>query len=202
MTYGYGELQCIDTDGKTEVLGEKPIPVPLCPPKIPHGPTRHEPGPPQRLNAWKWQTLKRPLLLLKARACRRKTENVHQRQETSIHFTFWGCQRDMVGFLARISIQCRSQWPRGLWRRSAGIADSNPAQGMDVCLLCLYVVFSCVGRGLCDGLITRPEESHRVCLIVCVITETSKGALCSSWEPTEKWWMISIQSNLILDNNY
>jgi hypothetical protein len=30
---------------------------------------------------------------------------------------------------------------------------------MDVCLLCLYeyVVLSCVGRGLCDGLITRPE---------------------------------------------
>jgi hypothetical protein len=32
---------------------------------------------------------------------------------------------------------------------------------MDVCLLCLYVVLSCVGRGLCDGLITRPEESYR-----------------------------------------
>jgi hypothetical protein len=25
--------------------------------------------------------------------------------------------------------------------------------------LCLYVVLSCVGRGLCDGLITFPEES-------------------------------------------
>jgi hypothetical protein len=34
-----------------------------------------------------------------------------------------------------------------------------PARGMDVCLLCLYVVLSCVG--LCDGLITRPEESYR-----------------------------------------
>jgi hypothetical protein len=44
----------------------------------------------------------------------------------------------------------------------AGIAGSNPARGMDVCLLCLYVVLSCVGRGLCDGLITRPEESYRV----------------------------------------
>jgi hypothetical protein len=38
---------------------------------------------------------------------------------------------------------------------------------MDVCLLCLYVVLSCVGRGLCDGLITRPEVSYRVS--VCVI---------------------------------
>jgi hypothetical protein len=26
--------------GKTEVLGEKPVPVPLCPPQIPHGLTR------------------------------------------------------------------------------------------------------------------------------------------------------------------
>jgi hypothetical protein len=26
----------------------------------------------------------------------------------------------------------------------------------------LSVVLSCVGRGLCDGLITRPEESYRV----------------------------------------
>jgi len=37
---------------------------------------------------------------------------------------------------------------------------------MDVCLLCFYVVSSCVGRGLCDGLITHPEESYRVS--VCV----------------------------------
>jgi hypothetical protein len=33
---------------------------------------------------------------------------------------------------------------------------------MEVCLLCLYVVLSCVGRGLYDGLITHPEESYRV----------------------------------------
>jgi hypothetical protein len=26
--------------GKTEELGEKPVPVPLCPPQIQHGPTR------------------------------------------------------------------------------------------------------------------------------------------------------------------
>jgi hypothetical protein len=51
-------------------------------------------------------------------------------------------------------------------RLVAGVAGSNPAQGMDGCVLCLYVVLSCVGRGLCDGLITRPEESYRVS--VCV----------------------------------
>jgi hypothetical protein len=44
----------------------------------------------------------------------------------------------------------------------AGVAGSNAAEGMDVCLLCLYVVLSCVGRGLWDGLITRPEESYRM----------------------------------------
>jgi hypothetical protein len=38
---------------------------------------------------------------------------------------------------------------------------------MDVCLLCLYVVLSCVGRRLCDGLITRPEESYRVSNCMC-----------------------------------
>ena len=43
----------------------------------------------------------------------------------------------------------------------AGIAGSNPAEGMDV--VCG------VGSGLCDGLITRSEESCRVCLSVCVI---------------------------------
>jgi hypothetical protein len=45
----------------------------------------------------------------------------------------------------------------------AVIAGSNSARGMDVYRLCLYVVLSCVGsRGLCDGLITGPEESYRV----------------------------------------
>jgi hypothetical protein len=47
-------------------------------------------------------------------------------------------------------------------RLVAVIAGSNPPWGMDVCLLCLYVVLSSVGRGLCDGLITRREESYRV----------------------------------------
>jgi hypothetical protein len=51
-------------------------------------------------------------------------------------------------------------------RSVAGFAGSNPALGMDVYLLCLFVVLSGVGRGLGDGLITRPEESCRVS--VCV----------------------------------
>jgi hypothetical protein len=64
-------------------------------------------------------------------------------------------------------------------RLVAGITGSNPVGGMDVCLLSLYVVLSGVGRGLCDGLITRPEESYRVSRYV--VTETSKEALCSKF---------------------
>ena len=41
----------------------------------------------------------------------------------------------------------------------AGIAGSNPAGGMDVSLV---NVVCCTGRGLCDGLITRSEESYRL----------------------------------------
>jgi hypothetical protein len=46
-------------------------------------------------------------------------------------------------FLVFISPLSRSQWPRGCW-----VTGSNPAEGMDVCLLCLYVVLSCLGRDL------------------------------------------------------
>ena len=55
----------------------------------------------------------------------------------------------------------------------AGIAVSNPADGMDVRCLCLLCV--CIGSGLCDELITRSGESYGVfvCLIICDL-ETSK----------------------------
>ena len=40
---------------------------------------------------------------------------------------------------------------------------SNPTGGMDFCLLRVLS-----GRGLCDELITRPEESYRLwCVVVC-----------------------------------
>jgi hypothetical protein len=54
-----------------------------------------------------------------------------------------------------------------------------PARGMDVCLLRLYVVLSCVGkyRGLCDGLITRPEESYRVSNCVCDNRNPKRGRM-------------------------
>jgi len=69
----------------------------------------------------------------------------------------------------------RSQWPRGLRRRSAAASLLRSwvrilsEAWMFVCCEC------CVsGRGLCDELITRPEEFYRLwCVVVCDL-ETSR----------------------------
>ena len=63
-----------------------------------------------------------------------------------------------------------SQWPRGLRRRSAAArllrswVRIPPGAWIFVCCKCCVLS----GRGLCDELITRPEESYRLCcVIVC-----------------------------------
>ena len=70
---------------------------------------------------------------------------------------------------------CRSRWPPGLRRRSAAACllssmGSNPAGAwMFVCCECCVLL----DRGLCEELITRPEESYRLwCVVVCDL-ETS-----------------------------
>ena len=55
-------------------------------------------------------------------------------------------------------------------RSPAEILGSNPTGGMDICLLCRVLS----GRGLCDELITRPEESYRLCCVVVCDLETSR----------------------------
>ena len=64
----------------------------------------------------------------------------------------------------------RSQWRRGLRRRSAAALLLNlwvripPKAWMAVSCECCVLS----GRGLCDGMITRPEESYRMwCVVVC-----------------------------------
>jgi len=54
-------------------------------------------------------------------------------------------------------------------RSPAEIVGSNPTGGMDVCCDC----FLLPGRGLCDELITRLEESYRLCCVVECDLETS-----------------------------
>ena len=65
---------------------------------------------------------------------------------------------------------CRSQWPRSLRRRSTAASLLRswvripPGAWMFVCCECCVLS----GRGLCDGLIIRSEESYRLwCVVVC-----------------------------------
>jgi len=53
-------------------------------------------------------------------------------------------------------------------RSLAGIASSNPAEGMDVCHECCVLS----GRGFCFVLITRPEESTE-----CGVSECDRESL-------------------------
>ena len=64
----------------------------------------------------------------------------------------------------------RSQWPRCLRRGSAAArlvglwVRIPPGACLSVCWECCVLS----GRGLCDELITRPEESYRLwCVVVC-----------------------------------
>jgi hypothetical protein len=73
-------------------------------------------------------------------------------------------------------LRCRSQWPCGLRRRFSAARLLRlwvriPAGArMFVCSECCVLS----GRGLCDGLITRPEESYRLWRVVLCDQETSK----------------------------
>jgi hypothetical protein len=68
----------------------------------------------------------------------------------------------------------RFQWPRGLKRRSEAACLLRlcvripPEAWMFVCCECCVLS----GRGLCDELITRPEESYRLCCVVVCDLET------------------------------
>ena len=71
----------------------------------------------------------------------------------------------------------RSQWPRGLRRRSTAArllrswVRIPPRAWMSVCCECCVLS----GRGLCDGLIIRSEESYRLWRVVVCDQETSQA---------------------------
>ena len=72
-------------------------------------------------------------------------------------------------------VNSRSQGPRGLRRGSAAArlvrlwVRIPPGAWMSICCECCVLS----GGGLCDELITRPEESYRLwCVVVCDL-ETS-----------------------------
>ena len=75
-----------------------------------------------------------------------------------------------------VCINCRSQWPRRLRRRSAAARLLRSWVRIPPGALMFACCESCVlsGRGLCDGMITRPEEFYRLwCVVLCDL-ETSR----------------------------
>ena len=82
-------------------------------------------------------------------------------------------RRTTVG---RTPLDERSARRRDCGRSPADILGSNPT-GAWILVCCECRVLS--GRGLCDELITRPEESYRLCCVVVCDLETSRmGAPC------------------------
>ena len=89
----------------------------------------------------------------------------------------------------------QSQWSRGLRRRSA--ADLlltlwvRIPQGAWMSVCCECCVLS--GRGLCDALITRPEEPYRLwCVVVC---DLENSWMRGPW-PTGGCWAKNKQTAL------
>jgi len=78
---------------------------------------------------------------------------------------------DLAAFKPVYIHRRRSQWPRGLRRRSAAArllelwVQIPPVAWMCVCVECCVLS----GRGLCDGLITRPKKSLPIVMRHCVI---------------------------------
>ena len=97
-----------------------------------------------------------------------------------------------------IYIYSRSQWPRGLRRRSTAArllrswVRIPPGAWMSVCCECCVLS----GRGLCDELITRPEESYQLWYVVCDL-ETTK-ILVNEEETKAHWGAIAPREKLYI----
>jgi len=79
---------------------------------------------------------------------------------------------------------CRSRWPRGLRRCSAAARLLRwwvwipPGAWMSVRSECCVLS----GRGLCDELITRPEESYLLwCIVVCDLENLVNEEVMAHW---------------------
>ena len=103
------------------------------------------------------------------------------------------------------SHNCRSQWPRVLRRRSAAArllrlwVRIPPEARMSVSCGCCVLS----GRGLCDELITRQEESYRLWRVVVCDLETlwmrrpwPTGGCCAKHKQTNKQTNITPNSSI------
>jgi len=96
---------------------------------------------------------------------------------------------------------CQSQWPRGLRRRytAARLLRSwvriPPRAWMFVCCEC----FVLSGRGLCDGLIIRSEESYRLWRVVVCDQETSQARRL---KPTRDRLIVVVSKSYIIRHRH
>ena len=102
--------------------------------------------------------------------------NFTSRPTLKLTYTLLNGKLSNTGFYLALYFTCRSQWSRGIRRRSSAArllrlwVRIPPGAWMFVCCECCVLS----GRGLCDWLITRPEESYRLWRVVVCDQETSK----------------------------
>jgi len=117
--------------------------------------------------------------------------------------TFWGTKqyrhRNLLN-LHHLYILCAGPSGHAVYGRSpAETVGTNPIGGMDVCCECCVLS----GRGLCDELITRPEESYWLWCVVCDL-ETSwmrkpwhTGGCCAKKKQTNTFYAIWLNENTV-----
>ena len=85
-----------------------------------------------------------------------------------------------------ISVAARSKaWDSG--RSPAQIVGSNPTGGVDVCLFVCCECYVLSGRGLCDGLITRPEGFYRLWRVIKTMRKQVKINRSKRWATPESY---------------
>ena len=93
---------------------------------------------------------------------------------------------NLIIFFLEVHITALNVAKAWVWDRSlAGIAGSNPAEGMD---LCFFIIVVCLSvRGVCDRPITSPEKSHRVWGCACDLQASIKSLWPTGGAATPIW---------------
>jgi hypothetical protein len=124
-----------------------------------------------------FNTLKYSVVSFNLTTTKRYFVNTLQRCLFSFKYSF---KAVLIDQLTLLKLTCRFQWPRGLRRRSATARPLRwcvripPGTWKSVCCDCCVIS----GRGLCDELITWPEESYR---LWCVVRDLETSWMRRPW---------------------